>query len=68
MLSCKYKNKRKIIQANQPKASNSKRYLYITYDKKNGEKAGVHRTFTLNSMKDIKALEYVKNGNLKTQK
>lgn len=68
LLSCEYKNKRKIIQANQLKVSNSKRYLYITYDKKNGENAGEHRTFALNSMKDIKPLEYVKNGNFKNTK
>ncbi|MBZ7977793.1 WYL domain-containing protein [Campylobacter sp. RM12654] len=68
LLSCKYKNERKIIQANQLKVSNSKRYLYITYDKKNGENAGVHRTFALNSMKDIMALEYVKNGGFKNTK
>ncbi|MBZ7982374.1 WYL domain-containing protein [Campylobacter sp. RM12640] len=68
LLSCEYKNERKIIQANQLKVSNSKRYLYITYDKKNGENVGEYRTFALNSMKDIIALEYVKNGGFKNTK
>ncbi|HEB9345150.1 TPA: hypothetical protein RZK20_001702 [Campylobacter coli] len=66
MLSYKYKNELKIIQANQLKVSNSKRYLYITYDKKNDEKAGEYRIFALNSMKDIKAIEYEKMAGLKT--
>lgn len=58
------KIQKKFIKPHKVFSSNSSFYIYITYDKLNNKNIGEERTFALNSIGNIKLLNFLENESL----